>query len=292
MAKNIIALIFPEYDDKDNLLTSKEWEVANLPNDSVLKDWIKSLYSFVDFYKYEGCEFIYDSKNADACIFIAKVLDDCYPKLESFFRRVLYRIENWRTNRVSSEDEEYRVFESHIKDEMRTEIAAREVACPDSKYILAVHILDFKKKTWTLNRGENNTKVVAYPMLIPDVYEWIAENRIPSRVYHWNEKHGENGVGAHKSNKGDQVSVLLCSREHAQELMHKAIANPTFDVLYCFDPQHKKYMEYKQDTVLTDKENNIVERGYHSFHINDESRIPKEVKDRMNLLSNNSVSEL
>lgn len=292
MAKNIIALIFPEYADTGNFPTSKEWEVENLPEDSVLKKWLKKISSFIAFYKDEGCDFIYDSKNADACIFIAKVLDDCYPSMESMFRRALYGMENWRTNRVSSVDDEYMIYKSTIKDEMRTEIAAREVSCPDSKYVIAVHIPDYKYKKWVLNKEENYVEVTAYPMLIPDIFCWLADNRIPPRVYNWNEKHGENGVGAHKLNKGDQVSVLLCSREHAQELMHKAIANPTFDVLYCFDPQHKKYMEYKQDTVLTDKENNIVARGYHSFHINDESRIPKEVKDRMNLLSNNSVSEL
>lgn len=285
MAKNVIALIFPEYADKDNLLTSKEWEVTDLPNDSVLKDWIKSLYSFIDFYKYEGCDFIYDSKNADACIFIAKVLDDCYPNLESFFRRALYGMENWRTNRVSSADEEYKVFEFQIKDEMRTEIAAREVASPDSKYIIAVHIPDYNQESWMLSNKDKNIEVKAYPMRIPDVFEWLSYNRIPLRRYNWNEKHGENGVGAHKLNKGDEVSVLLCSREHARELMHKAIGNYTFDVLFCFDPQHGKYMEYRQDTVLTDKDNNIVARSYHSFHINDENRIPKEVKDRMRLLS-------
>lgn len=281
MAKNIIALVFPEYADKDNPLTSNEWVVADLPKDSDLKDWVKSLYSFIDFYKYEGCDFIYDSKNADACIFIASVLDDCYPNIRSLFRIALRGIENWRTNRVSSENEEYNIYESCIKDEMRTEVAAREVSCPDSKYILAVHIPDYKQKAWMLNNGENNTEVVAYPMQIPNVFEWLSENRIPPRVYNWNEKHGENGVGAHKSNKGDDVSVLLCSREHARELMRKAIGNREFDVLYCFDPQHGKFMEYKQDTELTDKDGNVVSRSYHSFHIDDEGRVPKEIKERM-----------
>lgn len=285
MAKNIIALIFPEYADKDNLPTSKEWEVADLPEDSALKDWGRRLYSFIDFYKYEGCDFLYDSKNADACIFIAKVLDDCYPDIERMFRRALYGIENWRTNRVSSVDEEYQLFESHIKDEMRTEIAAREVAFADSKYLLAVHIPDYQKKIWTLNSEEKSIEVKAYPMLIPEVFEWLSENRVPPRIYNWNEKHGENGVGAHKSHKGDDVSVLLCSKEHARELMHKAIGNSKFDVLYCYDPEYGKYMEYKQDTELTDKDGNIVSRSYHSFHIDDESRIPKEVKDKMTLLT-------
>lgn len=285
MAKNIIALIFPEYADTGNFPTSKEWEVENLPEDSVLKEWLKKIYSFIDFYKDEGCDFIYDSKNADACIFIAKVLDDCYPNMESMFRRAVYGMENWRTNRVSSVDDEYMIYKSTIKDEMRTEIAAREVSCPDSKYVIAVHILDYKHKKWVLNKEGNHVEVTAYPMLIPDIFCWLADNRIPPRVYNWNEKHGENGDGAHKSHKGDEVSVLLCSREHAEELMHKAIGNDTFDVLYCFDPQHGKYMEYKQDTVITDKGNNILSRSYHSFHIDDENRVPPKVKKRMELLS-------
>ena len=53
MAKNIIALIFPEYADTGNFPTSKEWEVENLPEDSVLKEWLKKIYSFIDFYKDE-----------------------------------------------------------------------------------------------------------------------------------------------------------------------------------------------------------------------------------------------
>ena len=72
-------------------------------------------------------------------------------------------------------------------------------------------------------------------MSISHVFEWLSNHHKPLRVYEWNEKHGENGKGAHLENKGEEVSVLESSREHAGELLPKAIGLPYYDTLYCYD---------------------------------------------------------
>ena len=121
-------------------------------------------------------------------------------------------------------------------------------------------------------------------MSISHVFEWLSNHHKPLRVYEWNEKHGENGKGAHPDNKGEEVSVLESSREHAGELLPKAIGLPNYDTLYCYDVIFNKYMEYKAGCKFERLPENAVERKYHSFHINDENRVPKRVANKIQIL--------
>ena len=50
MHNNYLALILPEYDDKANVATAQDWERKDLPDDEFLGEFIKYLYSYVDFF--------------------------------------------------------------------------------------------------------------------------------------------------------------------------------------------------------------------------------------------------
>ena len=87
--------------------------------------------------------------------------------------------------------------------------------------------------------------------------------------FNLNPKHGENGKGAHPSNNGQKVSILMCCKEEATRLLYKAIGEDP-KTLYYFDKQCSQYIEFKRES----------ENIYHGFHLDaeDERRVPRHIK--------------
>lgn len=287
MAKSVIAIVLPEYDDRENVPTSFDWKLSELPDETFLNVLIKHIVSFVDFYKDEECNLIYDSKNIEAFAFVLRILPECYPNAERALRLCLRNVENWRKNRVSSEDDIYVLNRAEIKDEMRTEIAERMEVNPDNEYLITIYYPVFKAKKWNLKKDDKTYSIESSPMSIKAVFDWLSKHRHPKRVYNWNEKHGEFGKGAHPDNKGNLVSVLMGSREEAAEIMPKAIGIPYYDEIYCFDNKYKKYMEYKAECKYSNLQPDNDIRKYHSYHIDDDSQVPKRVKEKLSLIGDN-----
>ena len=144
-----------------------------------------------------------------------------------------------------------------------------------------VHIPGYVAKVWQLIKGQNTFKIESQPLSITATFDWISSHHFPQRCYNWNPKHGENGKGAHPSHNGAKVSVLLCSKEHAAEIMQNAIGEPMYDTLYCFDSDFDKYMEYKAECKYNQLPQNAITRNHHSFHLDNDSSIPKRVKKKL-----------
>lgn len=284
MANSYIALIFPEYGDVNNVITSQDWKRDDLPDDNTFGAYIKQLASFIDFYEDEECFLMYDAENVLAFTYAIRVLPECYPGRERDLRMVLKNLENWRANRESSKNDEYNLNDSRIKDEMRVEIATRMNNNPNDSFLLAVHIPYYAAKNWQLTKGQDTYCIESLPLSIKDVFAWMSSHHHPQRAYNWNPKHGENGIGAHPSNNGNAVSILLCSREHAAEIIHKAIGEPMYDTLYCFDTEYRKYMEFKAECKYDHLPNTETIRKYHSYHIDNDRSIPNKVKRKLEIL--------
>lgn len=286
MDKTEIAVILPEFEDPGNTQTSSVWKTNYLPNDDEIKQMLSSLDEFINFFKSENCDIIYDSKNAYAFTFIFRELPDVYPSRERHLKKILKSYEDWRRNSSSKPEEEYRVYFEDIKNETRTEIASRKRLMPNSRYLIAFHKPDFDVTKYDLSKEGQTTQVEVYPMNVKSVFGWLCGNRVPPRKYNWNEKHGEYGKGAHKDNKGDIVSVLLCSREHAGDIMNGALSsNKQQDYLYCNDEEFGHYMEYKADCKYEKLGDDAKVRTYHSYHIDDSTKIPKDVLKKMEILA-------
>ena len=284
MANNIIALIFPEYNDKSNPTTSSDLTTDILYDDKTFGEQIKEAGILVDFFKDEVCQMVYDSKNVNAYLYPVNSLPECYPSRARQLRTALNGAKDWRKNRISSETEEYNIHYNTVKDEIRTEIASRKKSSANDSLIIATNIFGKNCKSWELKKDDKSFTVESIPMLIPDLFGWLSKHHKPLRKYEWNEKHGENGKGAHSDNNGDEVSVLLCSKEHAAELLKIAIGEPNYDMLHCYDSEYDKYMEYKAGCKFANLQPDAKERTYHSYHINDESGIPKRVVFKIKLL--------
>lgn len=289
MAENVIALILPEYDDEGNVITSDDWKQNFLMDDVEVGKHIKELALFVDFFSDENCRMVYDVKNVSAFSYALRMLPECYPSRHRQLQTALNKAVNWRSYRVSREDVEYSVNYVIVRDEIRCEMAALIAKDTHNSCIVVVHIPDYKRQLWKLTRNGQEYEINSYPTDISEVFSWLTNHHKPARVYNWNPKHGENGWGAHKKHAGEDVSVLLCSREHASELLQKAIGPCKWDLLYVYDMECGKFMEYKAECKYKNVDPSATERVYHSYHINSEDIIPNRVIKKMKILG--TVSE-
>ncbi len=111
-----------------------------------------------------------------------------------------------------------------------------------------------------------------------ELFRWLSQNRKP-RIFNLNQKHGENGKGAHKANKGDDVSILECSEKKAQELLIDAIGDARINSkrLYNYDSDIDKY-------ILFYYEGNNPQNQYHGFHVSKDNapkKIPNTILKRL-----------
>jgi len=93
-----------------------------------------------------------------------------------------------------------------------------------------------------------------------------------------NNKHGENGIGAHKSNKGKKVSKLYCSIQEAQILLDSAIRVKRINetCFFNFDPIRNLYIKFHY-------EGQNPQNQYHAYHIekedeNNNNNLPYPIK--------------
>lgn len=284
MGKNFIAIILPEYKDPENQNTSVDWSSQVMFDDKTINEHIKNISTFVSFFENEECEVVYDSKNIKAYLFPIQTLPKFYPNHDTQLRIKLKGLADWRKQRESKSEEEYSLNRIKIKDEIRTEFAHRKENNTTDSFSIAFMSNEFKSTIWRLEKEGDSQEIEGFPMSILDVFEWLSKHHKPERCYNWNPKHGENGKGAHPDHKGEKVSLLLCSREHATTLMHKAIGEPNWDTLYCYDEEFKEYMEYKAECKFEKLPQNVTQRKYHSYHIDDNTQIPKPVLEKIELL--------
>lgn len=106
---------------------------------------------------------------------------------------------------------------------------------------------------------------------VTQLLKWLVDNR-QKRNFNLNPKHGENGVAAHGKSRGNDVSLLLCNRDQAQELLNKAIgdARETTE-LYNFDILHQKFIIFKF-------ENETPQNQYHGYHPDNQDEVSSSFK--------------
>ena len=166
-----------------------------------------------------------------------------------------------------------------LVDDTLCEIANRQQAKPECVYLI-VDEAAIVQQTARLNllfKGET-VSIDKCALEIKTLAAWFEENRRPIRKFHLNPKHGEYGKGAHPANKGDKVSLLLCSKEEAALLLNKAVGeNTESKILFFWDADKEKYIEFKC-------EGNQV---FHGFHLDEEEakhRVSVDVRQKIDKL--------
>lgn len=232
------------------------------------------------YFCYENYECYYDSMNLNAFMIPIESLIDCYPKASTLFRR---RINNWgsdwRRSKSFTDQDKCKFLGLEIVDDTLCEMANRKLESPECTYLLVEDeaMVQQTDKCRLLFKGEtveiDNSKLEIKPLA-----RWFEHNRRPIRKFHLNPKHGENGKGAHPANKGDKVSVLLCSEEEAAIMLNKAVGESMDSkTLFFWDSDKDKYIEFKCE----------VNQEFHGFHLDEE-----DAKQRVSVCVKEKIEKL
>lgn len=256
----------PNYINRIDIMLDEELLCYIIEIDKVSKFFIHE--------KYDG---YYDAENVKAFLTPINTLEDCYPKKKTLLRSVLNNFgENWRRNKKQDINDHYFYYSTPIQDDTLCEITKRKNLNDGWAFLLINHnAFKCKHKFVTTKCDGIEVEVPVSDIVIKNVANWFEYNRKPKREYNWNPKHGEYGAGAHPSNKGDKVSVLMCSNGDANLMLQKAVGIDTKNLFY-YDDNFSRYIEFKKEGDNT----------YHAFHLEpeDESRVPEEVKDKISQL--------
>lgn len=277
MEHSELFLLLPRYEDtigQPDYIKSKSVMAEN----EILKviGNIDEICSFIANENYKG---YYDADNISAFLYPVETMEECYPQIKTRVRIVMNRWgENWRTQKVQKNTETYMYYCLPIKDDTLCEISERKVISGNVNTFLLVNYDAFSCTTGKIRtkRNMDDVELDVRNAEISSISEWYKTNRKPQRIFNLNPKHGENGKGAHPCNKGEKVSILMCSRGEAKDMLSKAIGKD-LKVLYFFDKRHKRYIEFKHEC------NNI----YHGFHLDmvDEKRVPEDIKAMISKLT-------
>lgn len=271
MESTEVFIVLPEYRESA-IQTGHYLQSEKLFDDNEISKYIHKIEIFNDFFTHENYQAYYDVRNIVAFSLPLEEIEECYPNQKTYLRSVLREWENWRETPLQCEKDTYRLHSCPIADDSFCEIAKRQTLNPENAYLLINHqAFECKKKFIEIDCNDVKLQVMTCHINIRDVAEWFTCYRKPQRIYNWNPKHGENGKRAHPENKGDKVSTLLCSKEEAYELLKKAIGIYPHTTLFYYDRKHLHYMEFKKENAQT----------FHSFHIEDESRVPKSIKEKI-----------
>lgn len=278
MEHSELFLLLPRYEEVEEqpeYIKSKDV----MPENEILKV-IESIYEICQLIENENYVGYYDADNVSAFLYPVETMEECYPHTKTRMRRVMRKWGvNWRAQKVQQDTETYMYYCITIKDDTLCEMTERKFGSTDGSSFLLVNCDAFScaSETITTKRNQDEMELDVRNADIKSISKWYETNRKPQRIFNLNPKHGENGRGAHPGNKGEKVSVLMCSRGEAKEMLLKAIGSD-LRILYFFDQIHNQYIEFKRES----------ENTYHGFHLDaiDEKRVPEEIKMMIDKLIN------
>lgn len=260
-------LLLPKYqesqDDQSPYLCSFELKE---PDD--IQSFLRIIEDINDFFTHENYQNYYDSDNVKAFAYPLNELEDCYPDQTTYLRSLLRSWENWRESSLQEEEDSFCFSDLPISNDTLCEIAKRKTTNSQNTYLLVNHSALNHTKAIIVICNKNKIQIDQCGGSIKHISQWFETNRKPTRTFHLNPKHGENGIGAYHKNKGEEVSILLCSKQEAEIMLQKALGTFNAPTLYYYDEVNQKYIEYKFE--------NTPNNSYHAFHI-DKERVPKDV---------------
>lgn len=247
-----------------------------MPKGDLLKI-IKGIEDVETFPTTETYSGYYDKENARAFVSYFEDEGD-YPKETTYVMTIINKWgKDWRTSKKQVKGKQYFYLHAPLEDDMLCEIVERKSTSKDDSTYLLINCdaIECHDDVIIVECDGTGCKIDVRRAEIKPIANWLESNRRPQRIFNLNPKHGENGKGAQRLNKGEPVSVLMCSRSEAEALLYKAIGSDP-KTLYFFDVNHKQYIEFKRE----------FDNTYHAFHLKkeDENRIPKCIKDGIKLL--------
>lgn len=277
MGHSELFIMFPSYEEvEEKPHYIKSVDVMSMEE---LSKMVGRLEEIICFFRNENYDGYYDGKNVQAFLCPLEIAEDYYPNMQTRFRVMMKQWgENWRNDRKQSDTEKYYYYHMEIKDDTLCELTKRKKDSGDECAFLLINQEAFScyEDRIRTKCNDDDFEIEVRKAEIKSIAQWFESNRIPQRCFRLNPKHGELGKGAHPSNKGEKVSVLMCSRGEAGNLLKKAIGED-LKTLYFYDTNYNHYIEFKRES----------ENVYHAFHLEktDEQRIPNKIKEAIRMLS-------
>lgn len=186
---------------------------------------IDEICGFIANENYEG---YYDADNVSAFLYPVETLEECYPNIKTRMRMVMNKWGiNWRAQKFQKDTVNYMYYCIPIKDDTLCEMTERKFVSTDGSTFLLFNYDAFSCASETIRtkRNQNEMELDVKNADIKSISKWYETNRKPQRVFNLNPKHGENGRSAYPDNNGEKVSVLMCSRGEAKDMLLKAIGS-------------------------------------------------------------------
>ena len=286
-------ILFPASNPTSPIICSNDKVVADAPELKLFLEALKSLLEMI------GCE-------KDACLYYSSKEIIAFLEGIEEESKELYLIDpastideylqnanavNWRENPLQKKAIQYFLldFDScqliELFDHSMNEGLEKKLS--DLKHrVLFINHHAIKIKTEFVTLIKKERKPVAVPIFKnlsisnnnSQLEKWTLQKRI-KRIFNLNPKHGENGKSAHTFNKGDEVSLLECSKANAQTLLESAIGDVRIDSkrLFNYDLDKAKYIVFYF-------EGESPQNQYHGFHLTSEiakQKIPNNILKRL-----------
>ena len=269
MEGNELFLILPPHEEAkcQPLYLKRNGEMSN----EELTAFIYEIEHVNSFFTHENYTLYYDSENLKAFLIPIEILPECYPQKGQLLRRLLAnQAEDWRRNCQQKSEETYSHLKITIANDTLCEITKRvsESTHPNTYLLLNHQALKSTENPIKITCNCSEKSISVCDLNLKKLAAWFEQNRIPQRFFNLNPKHGEEGKGAHRSNKGSKVSILMTNKEEATKLLQRALGEDP-KTLFFFDSKQKMYIEFKQEHDQT----------YHGFHLDKEEqdRVPKSI---------------
>lgn len=227
----------------------------------------------------EDCCLYYDSCVLKALLEWTSFFEDEYPSPRVRLEQQLIRMNSRRWDDKRESDSEFcvSIYQTTVANDIVTEAAWQRVHYPQIPVLLmdaqALHVLNADSIKFHVS-GDFTTlySVAVCSFEAQNVAQYFSLHRSPMRVFQENPKHSRSKEVL-QDNK--IISSLHCSKEHAQKLLHCAVASENCRTLWAFDPVRQQYMEFK-----------CHGSAWHGYHISDEPRLSNTLKE---ILKNVSV---
>jgi hypothetical protein len=252
-------------------------------DNNLIADYIGRLEAMLEItYREKNTNVFYSTTNIEQ--FLSTFDGDIYLQtLKGKLQEMLTGADDWETRSLQKNTHSYFIWSLNdskvyqIINHTLAEIAESTQNQSDNRFVLidheATHLTTYIYifKDSLTKEFEPFFIKISSTVSRESLEEWLINNR-QQRVFNLNPKHGENGMGGHKSNKGEKVALLLCSRERAQELLNNAKGDKRKNKeLYIFDDQHKRFLIFKDD--------NTEINSYHGYHLDSENEIPAKIRN-------------
>lgn len=265
---------------------------GHLPNVNALpwgsqEDTFQSFANFCKMieaaHREKDTDIYYDSNNV--IDFIDNI--DSVSDSEAYFENPKTRLRHLFFRKASDWREQSKQVGSHQYFHWSIETFTCEQLPNDTLCEIAEFLITYQSKSLLL-RATNPSKARSFyavfkdavqsPNLptfyeIPFVFEmqslenWLLTNR-KKRVFNYNQKHGENGVG-----HWNGESPLRCSQTRAHELLKTAIGDKSLTKeLYNYDNEHQRYIVFKLDGDYEDRD------SYHGYHVDNENEVDASIR--------------